>query len=552
LLLAVMGIRGIQRGRESTLEYARTLADRAVEHAAQQFHDAIAIRLAEARPVQLYPLVPRPAESTEMEALYQSAVAGPAEEAETTFAMILKDHPETVTAAGLPLRALIEWTRLQRCGDDVAQCASQAEALARAVVDESPSLISGKLIEAATSHLQEKGPGLDPLLPWRKRWEEDEQIRSALRQGFDGNIPPISHWVSASDGSQRWWLEPQSGGRWRATTEQQFKLLAGEIASEAAALLPRSTQLSITWANHELLKSQTGERLSVRTVEPLVVTAILTNPDDLFAEQRRQTIWLAALLGVALLAVLGAFLAMQRALITERQLNQQKSDFVASVSHELRTPVSSMRLMLENLESGAVDTDAAKRNYLELLGSECHRLSALIENVLDFARIEHNRKIYHMAEADVAAMIRDAVQLMQPHAAQRRQQLIANVETIEPAPQIDALALQQAVINLVDNAIKFSPADTNITISARRRDERTWQLSVADQGSGIPESEHARIFERFYRIGNELRRETQGAGIGLAIVKHAVDAHGGRIEVDSQPGRGATFVLILPYTQESD
>jgi signal transduction histidine kinase len=450
----------------------------------------------------------------------------------------------------LPLRLLIQWTRLQRCGDDAAQCASQAEVLARAAVDESPSLISGKLIEAATTLLQERGAALDSLLPWRERWEKGEQIRRALRQASTGNAAPNRHWTTGGNGSQCWWLEPLTDGRWRALTEEQVKKLAREIAPETAALLPRSVRLSMRWADHELLESGTGERLSARQMEPLVVTAILTNPDDLFAEQRQQSIWLAALLGIALLAVLGAFLAMQRALITERQLNQQKSDFVASVSHELRTPVSSMRLLLENLQSGAVETDTAKRNYLQLLGSECHRLSALLENVLDFARIEHNRKIYHMAEADVAAMIHDAVELMQPHAAQRRQQLIANVEAIEPAPQIDALALQQAVINLVDNAMKFSPADTSITISARRRDERTWQLSVADQGPGIPESEHARIFERFYRIGNELRRETQGAGIGLAIVKHTVDAHGGRIEVDSRPGQGATFVLILPYTQE--
>jgi signal transduction histidine kinase len=550
LLLAVLGIRGIQRGRESTLEKARAAADRAVENAAQRFQEVIAVRLTEARPVKLYAFVPQPAESTEIEALYHRAVAGPAEEAETTFAMILKDHPEAVTAAGLPLRALIQWTRLQRCGDDATRCALQAEVLARVAVDESPSLISGKLIEATTTLLQERGANADSLRPWRERWEEDEQIRRALRRASDGNTTPVRHWADTHDGSQRWWLEPQAGGTWRALTEEQLKKLARDIASETAALLPRSAQLSVVWADHELLASSTGERLAARQVEPLSIAAILANPDDLFAEQRQQTIWLAALLGIALLAVLGAFLAMQRALITERQLNQQKSDFVASVSHELRTPVSSMRLMLENLESGAVETDSARRNYLQLLGSECHRLSALIENVLDFARIEHDRKIYHMAEADVAAMIHDAVELMQPHAAQRRQKLIANVEPIEPAPQIDALALQQAVINLIDNAMKFSPPDTSITVSTRRRDERTWQLCVADQGPGIPESEHARIFERFYRIGNELRRETQGAGIGLAIVKHTVDAHGGRIEVDSQPGQGATFVLILPYTQE--
>jgi signal transduction histidine kinase len=548
LLLAVLGVRGIQKGRESTLESARAAAAGAVERSARIFQERIASIRAAAPRLRLYPLVPQPTESADATELYARAIAGPPEDVEQKFAMILRDHPDAVTAAGVPLRPLIAWIRLQRC-EDPTECTVRAGALARIAVDEFPSLISGKLLEGAIKLLAERNVASDSLTVWRERWERDEQIRQVLSRAADGDESPRSRWVR--DDLHQWWLEPEDDGRWCVFEESQLRRMASDAADEVASMLPKSTRLSIQWAERDVLEPANGETLAARAVGPLAVAAILTNPAELFRQQRSQTIWLAALLGIALLAVLSGFVAMQRALISERQLNQQKSDFVASVSHELRTPVSSMRLMLENLESGAVSTESSRQDYLRLLGGECHRLSALIENVLDFARIENDRKIYHMAEADVSAMIRDAVQLLQPRAAQRHQEIIAELEPIDPVPHIDALALQQTVINLVDNAMKFSPPETTITVSARGRDEKSWALAVADQGPGIPDAERSRIFERFYRISNELRRETQGAGIGLAIVKHTVEAHGGRIEVESASGRGTTFTLVLPYAGNS-
>ena len=148
------------------------------------------------------------------------------------------------------------------------------------------------------------------------------------------------------------------------------------------------------WAGKDLVPPSDGEILATRDLQNITATAILTAPEKLFREQRQQTLWLSALLAVALLAVLSAFLALQKSLASERVLNQQKSDFVASVSHELRAPVSSLRLMLENLQNGATVAEPARAEYLKLMEGECRRLSALIENVLDFARIEAGREVF--------------------------------------------------------------------------------------------------------------------------------------------------------------
>ena len=219
-----------------------------------------------------------------------------------------------------------------------------------------------------------------------------------------------------------------------------------------------------------------------------------------------------------------------------------KSDFIASVSHELRAPIASIRLLAENLQSGAASGERQLGEYHRLIADECRRLSILIDNVLDFARIEQDRKVCRFAETDLEALVRDAVQLMQPRAGGR---IDVELDALAP-PVCDGLAIQQALVNLLDNAIKFSAAGTKIAVRVRAAPNACWSLSVEDQGKGIPPAEHRKIFERFYRIGTELRRETQGAGIGLSIVKHIVEAHGGKMEVRSQAGAGAAFTMVLP------
>jgi signal transduction histidine kinase len=266
--------------------------------------------------------------------------------------------------------------------------------------------------------------------------------------------------------------------------------------------------------------------------------------------------------------LLGAWRAFQQQL----RLNELKSDFVASVSHELRAPIASVRLMGESLESGKVPEPQKQREYFGFIVQECLRLSALIENVLDFSRIEQGRKEYEREPTDLRALVRETVRLLEPGAAEKGVQIALAGAEASATPTnlelaVDGRAIQQALINLIDNAIKHSPAGAVVTVgldlpptgiadigsaaSGRRPAAGHLALWVEDHGPGIPPSEQEKIFERFYRLGSELRRETQGVGIGLSIVKHVIEAHGGRVTVRSVMGQGSRFTLELPLNTKN-
>jgi signal transduction histidine kinase len=176
-----------------------------------------------------------------------------------------------------------------------------------------------------------------------------------------------------------------------------------------------------------------------------------------------------------------------------------------------------------------------------------------VENVLDFSRIEQGRKEYEFEPADVVELTRQTVKLMEPAAAERGVPFrLVLPETPGPATQpcVDGRAVQQALVNLIDNALKHSPRDSAVTVGLEEANgDGKVRLWVEDNGPGIPVEEHGRIFERFYRCGSELTRQTQGVGIGLSIVKHIAEAHGGRVLVRSAPGQGSRFTLELPQQQ---
>ena len=285
---------------------------------------------------------------------------------------------------------------------------------------------------------------------------------------------------------------------------------------------------------------------------------------------------LAALVAASALAALIGVLASWLAFRRQLHLNELKSNFVSSVSHELRSPIASVRLMAESLERGKVPEPAKQHEYFRFIVQECRRLSSLIENVLDFSRIEQGRKQYDFEPTDLLALTQQTVRLMEIYAAERGVKLRLQPadgqqpSTIDYQFQADGKALQQALINLIDNALKHSPkgdtvtvgleggrvneagrsqnAETNAQHPAPRNPQYATRLLIwiEDHGAGIPAAEHTKIFERFYRPGSELRRQTQGVGIGLSIVKHIVEAHGGKVLVRSAVGQGSRFTIELP------
>jgi signal transduction histidine kinase len=279
----------------------------------------------------------------------------------------------------------------------------------------------------------------------------------------------------------------------------------------------------------------------------LLATVYIADPSVLANRVQSRLIWFASVIGAASIAAAVGLAAALRAFRRQQALADMKTNFVSSVSHELRAPIASVRLLAEGLQRGtAADNPAKQQEYFGFIVQECRRLSALIENVLDFSRIEHGRKQYEFELIDATALVRQTVTLMQPYADARAIKI--GIDAVESAViTADGRAMQQALINLIDNAIKHSPPRSEIVVALRRNGQPDRiELSVTDRGEGIPPEDHERIFERFYRRGSELRRETQGVGIGLSIVKHIVEAHGGTITVNSEVGKGSCFAIEVP------
>jgi signal transduction histidine kinase len=254
-------------------------------------------------------------------------------------------------------------------------------------------------------------------------------------------------------------------------------------------------------------------------------------------------IGLSAALATVLLG--GLALALRTA-SREMKLSQMKNEFVSNVSHELRTPLASIRVFGELLRLGRVDQPGKVQEYGDYIETESRRLTQLINNILDFASIESGRKTYHFERCDVREVVCETLKTFEVRLRQNGFNIIVEgAEAPLPPARIDAGAIAQSLSNLLDNAVKYSNGNKDITVSLRREGDFV-VISVTDKGIGIPRDEQAKIFDRFHRVGTGLVHDVKGSGLGLAIVRHIVEAHRGKVSVESRPGEGSTFSLHLP------
>jgi signal transduction histidine kinase len=268
------------------------------------------------------------------------------------------------------------------------------------------------------------------------------------------------------------------------------------------------------------------------------------------SDVRRQAMLFMAAFALLLLVIALGLGATYRVIKRETEMAHLKSDFVANVSHDLKTPLSLIRMFGETLELGRVPDEATRREYYAVITRESERLTRLIDNVLDFSRIEGGRQRYDVGPHAVEPLIHEVLDTFRYSLAQRGFKLEVEVAADLPEALVDAEAIKQALANLVDNALKYSTERRRLAVSARREGTDV-VIEVADDGIGIPAAEAKRIFEKFYRIGRSETQGTRGSGVGLALVKHIVEAHGGHVSVESRPGQGSRFALHLPMADPS-
>jgi two-component sensor histidine kinase len=248
--------------------------------------------------------------------------------------------------------------------------------------------------------------------------------------------------------------------------------------------------------------------------------------------------------------MIGGIVLSYRSVSKEVALAKLKSDFVSNVSHELRTPLSLIRLYAETLEMGRLSNPDKYHEYYQIIRKESERLTTLINNILDFSKIEAGKKEYDFRETDIAELVKTTLDSYRYQIEQNGFVLAESIEDNLPKVRADREAIARSLLNLVNNAVKYSSHQKSLAVRIYRRNGSV-NLEVVDHGIGIPRTEQSKIFEKFYRVSDPLVHNTKGSGLGLSLVRHVVEAHGGRVWVDSAPGKGSKFSIELPINSDS-
>lgn len=264
-----------------------------------------------------------------------------------------------------------------------------------------------------------------------------------------------------------------------------------------------------------------------------------------FPAARNATLMNALLLGIFIVGLLsGATLLMMQARSSVREA-RQKTTFVSNVSHELKTPLTTIRMYAEMLEAGRVPTEEKKKKYLDVIVSESQRLTRLVNNVLDFSRLEQHRKKYRIEPVVLGAMLEALVEQQRPRCDSAGIKLVSMPVAVDISVQVDRDALEQTLLNLIDNAVKYAANGKVVELNVQSLPAGGVEISVMDRGPGVPHSHEEKIFEKFHRVDDSITAGTPGCGLGLSIARHMMRDMGGDVVYEPRAGGGAVFKVII-------
>jgi nitrogen-specific signal transduction histidine kinase len=412
---------------------------------------------------------------------------------------------------------------------------------------------------------------------WSGRW-------SLLRPAWEFHMEEAQRWLGATPLTEReqnalvlsiatesmygqWIAEPESKGRrilkiegrpvlisWTGTLDRLAAVLVGPgyLGSKwTEALQGRRVQGALIDTDGQVMIGSFNKsgpqavRTTPATRLPGTLHATSADPgaDEAGVAGRRRLL-LSGFAVLALVLLVGSYFIM-RSIDRERAVARLQSEFVSAVSHEFRTPLTSLRQLSEMLSKGRVPTEDLRQKSYDILSRESERLQRLVESLLDFGRIEARAFRYHYEHLDPVTLVGDLVAEFQEKAAAQGYHVELELAGEYPLIHADREALGLALRNLLDNAVKYSPDCRTVWVEMARERGRL-AIRVRDQGMGIPASEQKEIFKRFVRGTGSRAAHIQGTGIGLAMARHIIEAHDGEIRLESEPGRGSTFTILLP------
>ncbi len=338
----------------------------------------------------------------------------------------------------------------------------------------------------------------------------------------------------------------------KETVWQQFEQTVLELAKPVGlkVIWPNKTAAVDATRSRILFKS-TLERQIERVDPPIRIQILESNSQDQNRLARRRLWIFGGMIGLSFVVIIGGLILMRRAVKREIEVANLKADFVANVSHELRTPLTTIAYIGERLNLGRYRTEEERKDFYMMLDKETGRLRGLIEDILDFSKMLAGKKVYRLEPIALAPLVQEAYERFQGKAQAKGFEVSIDLPPEDVTIQGDRKALLQAILNLLDNALKYSGQSRKIELSAKRTADRAW-VSIRDHGIGISDADREKIFEKFYRVENSMSRDSEGGvGLGLAMVKHIMDGHQGVIRVESRLGEGSTFTFDFPLAKSA-